>query len=100
MKEIIQSLLEFSDESYDLLIKVATEKEVSRNQLIFHPDKPTNKILFLKRGLLRGYKIIDGKDYTHHFYFENWFATDYSSFLSEKPSQIFIESIEKTRFLS
>lgn len=98
MKEIIQSLLEFSDDSYDFLIKIATEKEVRKNQLIFHPDKPTNKILFLKTGLLRGYKIIDGKDYTHHFYIENWFATDFSSFLNEKPSQIFIESIEKTSY--
>jgi len=80
MKEIIQSLLEFSDESYDLLMSIATEKEVRKNQLIFEPYKTTNKILFLKSGLLRAYKLIDGKDYTHHFYFENWFATDFSSF--------------------
>lgn len=98
MKEIIQSHLEFSDESYDLLMNIATEKEVRKNQLIFYPDKPVDKILFLKKGLLRGYKIIDGKDYTHHFYFENWFATDFSSFLNEKPSQIFIESVEKTNY--
>lgn len=98
MKEILQSLLEFSDESYDLLLKIATEKEVGKNQILFPPDKPTNKILFLKKGLLRGYKIIDGKDYTHHFYFENWFATDFSSYLNETPSQIFIESIEKSSY--
>lgn len=98
MKEIIQSLLEFSDESYDLLMSIATEKEVRKNQLIFEPYKTTNKILFLKSGLLRAYKLIDGKDYTHHFYFENWFATDFSSFLTEKPSQLFIESIEKTNY--
>ncbi|OEK05538.1 hypothetical protein BFP71_10225 [Roseivirga misakiensis] len=65
---------------------------------MFYPDKPTNKILFLKKGLLRGYKIIDGKDCTHHFYFENWFATDFTSFLNEKPSQVYIESIEKTSY--
>ncbi len=98
MKKIIQSHLEFSDESYHLLINIATEKEARKNELIFYPDKPTNKILFLKKGLLRGYKIIDGKDCTHHFYFENWFATDFSSFLTEEPSQIFIESIEKTNY--
>ncbi|NQZ45452.1 MAG: Crp/Fnr family transcriptional regulator [Flavobacteriaceae bacterium] len=98
MKETIQSLLEFSEESFDRLLKIATEKEVAKHQVLFRPDKPTNKILFLKEGLLRGYKISDGKDYTHHFYFENWFATDFSSFLNEKPSQIFIESIEKTSY--
>lgn len=98
MKKIIQSLLEFSEESYDLLVKIATQKEVRKNQLLFQPDKPTNKLLFLKKGLLRGYKLIDGKDYTHHFYFENWFATDFSSFLNNTNSLMFIESIEETHY--
>ncbi|MGV6831427.1 MAG: Crp/Fnr family transcriptional regulator [bacterium] len=99
MKDIIQSHTEFSDESYHLLMDIATEKHVNKNELIFYPDVPTNKILFLKKGLLRGYKIIDGKDYTHHFYLENWFATDFYSFLNGTPSQVFIESIEKTTYL-
>ena len=99
MKEIIQSHLEFSDESYDLLTSIASEKEVRKNQLICYPDRPTKKILFLKKGLLRGYKIIDGKDYTHHFYLENWFVTDFHSFLTEEPSQIYIETIEGTSYL-
>lgn len=98
MKETLRTYLEFSDESFDLLMSKATEKEVRKNQLLFFPDKPTNKILFLKKGLLRGYKIIDGKDYTHHFYFENWFATDFTSYLNQTTSQIFIESIETTRY--
>lgn len=32
MKEIIQSLLEFSDESYHLLMDIATEKNVNKNE--------------------------------------------------------------------
>lgn len=99
MKKIIQSHLEFSDESYDLLINIATEKEARKNQLIFYPDKPTNKILFLKKGLLRGYKIIDGKEHTHHFYFADWFATDFNSFLTKESSQVYIKTIEDTVYL-
>ena len=98
MNEIIQSYFALSEESLRLLMDIATEKTVEKDELLFHPDKPTKKIVFIKKGLLRGYKIIDGKDYTHHFYFENWFATDFLSFLNEKPSQIYIESIERTRY--
>ena len=98
MNEIIQSHLALSEESARLLMKVATEKTVEKNEVLFFPDKQTKKIVFIKKGLLRGYKIVDGKDYTHHFYLENWFATDFLSFLNEEPSQIFIESIEKTTF--
>lgn len=98
MNEIIKSHLTFSDESFRLLMDIAIEKKVEKNQILSYPNKPAKKILFIKKGLLRGYKIIDGKDYTHHFYFENWFATDFLSFLNEKPSQIFIESIERTNY--
>ncbi|MEM9077443.1 MAG: Crp/Fnr family transcriptional regulator [Bacteroidota bacterium] len=98
MKEIIQSHLVFSEESYNLLLNIATEREVRKNRLIFHPDKPTNKILFLKKGLLRGYKIIDGKEHTHHFYFADWFATDFHSFLTAEPSQIYIQTLEDAVF--
>jgi len=45
---------------------------------------------------LRGYKNIDSKDYTHHFYFPNWFATDFESFLTEEPSQICIQTLTET----
>jgi len=98
MNEIIKSLLTFSDESFRLLMDIAIEKEVEKNQILFYPNKPTKKILFINKGLLRGYKILDGKDYTHHFYSENWFATDFLSFLNEKPSEVFIESIERTNY--
>ncbi len=98
MNEIIKSHLKLSDESVRLLMDIAIEKTVAKNQILFQPGKATKKILFIKEGLLRGYKIIDGKDYTHHFYFEHWFATDFLSFLNEKPSQIFIESMEKTTY--
>ncbi len=89
----------FSDESYDLLMSIATEKEVRKNQILFHTGKPISKILFLKKGLLRGYKLIDGKDYTHHFYVADWFATDFHSFLTEQPSQIYIQALEDTVYL-
>lgn len=98
MKEIIKSHIAFSDESFSQLMNIATEKKIEKNQILFYSNKPAKKILFIREGLLRGYKIIDGKDYTHHFYLENWFATDFSSFLNESPSQIFIESIEKTNY--
>ncbi|MEN2281656.1 Crp/Fnr family transcriptional regulator [Algoriphagus sp. SE2] len=99
MKDIIQSHLTFSDESFRLLKSIAIEKNIEKNQILFYPNKPINRILFLKKGLLRGYKIIDGKDFTHHFFFENWFATDFTSFLKGTPNQIFIESIENSNYL-
>lgn len=98
MKESIQSQIHFSDESYQLFLNTATKRKAKRKQVLFYPDKASNKILFITKGLLRGYKIIEGKEYTHHFYFADWFATDFESFLTEKPSQIYIETVEDTDY--
>jgi len=98
MKEIIQSNINLSDEIYELFLNSSNRKEVKKNQILFNPNRVTNKILFLEKGILRGYKIIDGKDFTHHFYFSNWFATDFESFIKENPSQIHIETLTDTIF--
>ena len=56
-------------------------------------------MLFLKKGLLRAYKLMDGNEYTHHFYFPDWFATDFNSFLKDEPCQVYIEAIEDSIYL-
>ena len=98
MKDIIRSYMPFSDDSFDLLMGIAIENHVKKNTILFKPSRPANKILFLTNGLLRGYKIIDGKDFTHHFYVNNWFATDLTSFLTEQPGELYIEAIEDSMY--
>jgi CRP-like cAMP-binding protein len=98
MKDIIQSKINLSDETYELFQNSSKRKEVKKNQLLFNPYRATDKILFLEKGILRGYRIIEGRDFTHHFYFSNWFATDFESFLKENPSQIYIETLTDVTF--
>lgn len=87
------------EETYQLLQQYSEKKEIEKNKILFQPPSPTRKILFLESGILRGYKIADGKDYTHHFYTPNWFATDFESFLTNNPSSLFIESLTQVHYL-
>lgn len=96
MKEIILSHITISNEDYALFFNAAKRKESAKNKLLFRPDNTTKKIVFIEEGLLRGYKNLDGKDFTHHFYFSNWFATDFKSFLTEQPSDLYIETLTET----
>lgn len=98
MKEIIKSEVNLSDEIYELFLNSSIRKKVKKNQILFNPNRATNKILFVETGILRGYRIIDGKEFTHHFYFSDWFATDFESFLKGNPSQIYIETLTNTIF--
>lgn len=93
MKEIIQAHVNLSEDVYQIFLKSATRKEVAKNTILFHPNKVARKYLFITSGMLRGYRIVDGKDYTHHFFRPNWFATDLESFLGDSPSSLYIESL-------
>ena len=64
MKEIIRSHITISNEDYALFFNAAKRKESAKNKLLFRPDNTTQKIIFIEEGLLRGYKNLDGKDFT------------------------------------
>ena len=98
MKEIIQYHVNLPEDVYQIFLKSATKKEVAKNMVLFQPPKVNRKCLFIESGLLRGYRIVDGKDYTHHFFKPNWFATDFESFLSNNPSSLYIESLTKVSY--
>lgn len=67
--------------------------------MLFEPPAVSRKCLFIEMGILRGYKIIDGKDFTHHFFTPGWFATDFESFLTDKPSSLYIETLTEVHYL-
>ena len=98
MKEILQSYINIPEDVYQIFLKSATKKEVGKNVILFRPHKINRKCLFIESGMLRGYKIVEGKDYTHHFFNPSWFATDFESFLSNNPSTLYIETLTKVTY--
>ena len=99
MQETFPSDVKLLEDTYQLLQSFSKKKEVGKNKILFQPPTPTRKMLFIESGLLRGYKIVEGKDYTHHFFTPNWFATDFESFLTNRPSSLFIESLTQIKYL-
>lgn len=98
MKAAIDACISISDEIYQSLQSEAEYKKQPKGEIISRPGKAMRKILFLERGMLRGYRLVEGQEYTHHFYFEQWFATDFHSYLTDSPSQLFLESITEIAY--
>lgn len=93
MKHIIQQQISISDKLYTIFRQTAAAKSTTRNQLIFSAGKTNKKLLFLEQGLIRAYRLINGQEYTHYFFTENWFATDFKSYLTEQPSELYLEAL-------
>lgn len=93
MRSFLSAYIDFSNHEYELLISKAKLIEVNKNEQLLFANKAAEKIFFIKSGILRSYRIIEGVDITHHFFLENGFATDYESFLTRKHGDVYLETI-------
>ncbi|MEM1323159.1 MAG: Crp/Fnr family transcriptional regulator [Bacteroidota bacterium] len=90
---LLKTQLGLSDALLDLLLAKAVHKTYDKNDLLFNASAPVSQLLFVEKGLLRGYRLIDGVDITHHFFELHWFATDYQSYLTGQPGELYLQAL-------
>lgn len=99
MRNLLSSLIDASDAEYELFISQSRLCHFKKNEHLLVAASPAREIFFIEYGLVRGYRIVDGDDVTHHFFQENWFATDYQSFLSGFPGELHLQALVDTTAL-
>ena len=100
LKKFFEQYGTFSEESLEALTQKFTPRTVKKNEIILSQEQTCSKIHFVVKGCLRLYYIANGVEITVWFSFENNSAIELSSFLSELPSDYFIEAVEDTEILS
>ncbi|MEM6297925.1 MAG: Crp/Fnr family transcriptional regulator [Bacteroidota bacterium] len=98
MQQTLKTHLKLSEEACRLLLSIAKHKKAEKNEILFAPPKAMRKVLFLETGLVRGYKIVNDKEFTHHFFTPSWFATDFESFLTGQASTLYLRTITKISY--
>lgn len=83
----------------DIFVSKLMLKRYKKKELILLEGEICNYSYFINYGCLRYYYNIEGQENTAQFFFENGWYTDYDSFLTGKPSQQNIETLEKSEML-
>ena len=65
-----------------------------KNELLVTDGKVCRHLYFLEQGALRGYYLLDGKEITHWFGFENDFVTSTHTFITGQPAVENIQLLE------
>lgn len=105
--EIHRSLFEHINR---YLILNEDDKKIIREYTLFQSLKNKENIqeegqicrnyYFVEQGCLRMFFINDkGNEQTTHFALDNWWLTDYFSFMNHIPSQYYIQAVGKTNVL-
>lgn len=104
MKASIKNFFEqygtLSEKGSEDLTNRFKHRTVKKGELLLIQGKVCKHVFHVLKGCLRLYYIADGVEITVWFSFENNSAIELSSFLSEEPSDYYIEAIEDSEILS
>ncbi|SEW39366.1 cAMP-binding domain of CRP or a regulatory subunit of cAMP-dependent protein kinases [Chitinophaga sp. YR573] len=84
----------------ELIRQAAVSKKVRKNHYLLEEGKVSNFIGFVANGCFRLFrKGEDGQEYTMKFAIENWWISDFTSFMSGEPSNCYIEALENSELI-
>lgn len=76
------------------------EKNLARKEVLLEPGQRCDTFNYVNSGALRAfYRKDDDKEATIMFAVSDWWITDMTCFVSQEPSQIYIEAITKSNVI-
>jgi len=89
-----------SDEEAGEFASAFREVKVKKRQFIVQPNFIVKNRNWVLEGAFRAYVVDDeGKDSTIAFAIEDWWITDYNSYILQKPATMFVVALEDSRIL-
>ncbi len=99
LRKYIETISDFSEESWRALSNCLTEMEFQRNEPLLKEGETCSSIFFIQSGFCKSYYNLDGKEVNTAFYFENEFATNIKSLTNSSKSEYAIKACEKIKVI-
>lgn len=96
----IQQFVKLNENDIKLLGQLTAPEEVKNKGFLLKSGQLCRHKYFVVKGCLRSYFISSkGTEQIVNFSIENWWATDYDSFVNQTASTLYIQAIENTTLL-
>lgn len=100
LTKFIKKNIAIEDEDLTIVLSYFKSIKKNKNDILLSNGKNSQVSYFVKKGCLRLFYIDDkGKDVTRYIAFENQFATELVSFITNEPAQETIQVIENSELL-
>jgi CRP-like cAMP-binding protein len=96
-RSFIHKIVPFlSEEDITAFSSKAQKTEFKKGELFIKESEVCRHLIFIHQGIFRYYLLYEGQDFTKDFAIDtqNPFCTAYTSFMLQKPSEIWIEALE------
>lgn len=93
LKDILIESIGITNSEWDILCGKLEKKKYKAKTTIIRQGNVAKSIFFLESGLIRTYHLQNGKEMNTYFACDGQFISAFSSFLTQKPSFEFLETI-------
>lgn len=98
--DYVQNFVSLTDEEAEQFVAAFKEVKVKKRQFIVQPNFTNKHRSFVIKGAFRTYAITDkGEDHTLQFAIENWWVSDFNSYIYQHPATLFIVALEDSTIL-
>ncbi|PWK17604.1 CRP-like cAMP-binding protein [Arcicella aurantiaca] len=90
---ILNYVVKMDNEECQILKKTLTFKTFQKGDFLLKNGQPCQNIIFVNKGIIRYFYLVDGEERIGNFFFNNDFASDYKSFLTQSPALLNIDAL-------
>jgi CRP-like cAMP-binding protein len=100
LKDYLHEKGVLTPEDLQLVANAGVQKRLRKNQYLLEEGEISDFVGFVVKGSFRLFRIGDDKEeHIMRFAIENWWISDYVSFLSGQPSNCYIEALEDSEII-
>lgn len=93
--EHINKRIDLNEDEIQAFISCFKFTKIKKRQFIIQPDFVAKYRNYVVEGAFRAYVVADeGEEHTIHFAVEDWWISDYSSFIYQQPASMFVVALE------
>jgi len=96
----IRRYVDFSDANAEKIISISNQRIIKRKEKIDEPGKTSNYRNYIVNGAFRSFFIDEeGKEHTVQIAVDDWFVSDFYSYVTRNPATLFVEALEESSIL-
>jgi CRP-like cAMP-binding protein len=98
--QYISKFIQLTDEEKVQFVSCFKEVKIKKKQFIVQPTFTNKHRSFVVNGAFRAYVVADdGQEHTLQFAIENWWVSDFNSYIYQHPATLFIVALEDSVLL-
>ncbi len=91
----IQRYVTLDSEDQQDFVDIVETRPIKKRQFIVQPGFVCTHQTYVKKGAFRSYFVSDqGVEHTIQFAIEDWFISDFNSYIHQTPASLFVEALE------